>query len=150
VAGQPLHGRVTVDHSTGEITYIARAGFRGTDSFTYTVADEHGARSRPARVTVIVNAPTANDDFAQTTPGAFIVIPVMDNATDPDGNAQLDPATVQVLRGPRHGTFIVNPDGTIKYTPDAGFSGTDDFTYQVSDLAGAASKAAKVTVIVDA
>ena len=30
----------------------------------------------------------------------------------------------------------MNPDGTIDYTPDPGFFGTDSFTYEVCDLAG--------------
>ena len=30
----------------------------------------------------------------------------------------------------------MNPDGSIDYTPDPGFFGTDSFTYEVCDLAG--------------
>ena len=29
----------------------------------------------------------------------------------------------------QHGTVLINADGTYTYTPDAGFSGSDSFTY---------------------
>ena len=38
--------------------------------------------------------------------------------------------------GPTNGTTSVNPDGSIDYTPDPDFFGTDSFTYEVCDLAG--------------
>jgi VCBS repeat-containing protein len=34
---------------------------------------------------------------------------------------------------PGHGTVTVNADGSFTYTPDAGFTGTDTFTYTASD-----------------
>ena len=41
--------------------------------------------------------------------------------------------TVSVIDGPSSGTTEVNEDGTITYTPDANFAGTDSFTYEVND-----------------
>ncbi|KAA9150784.1 esterase-like activity of phytase family protein [Amycolatopsis acidicola] len=34
---------------------------------------------------------------------------------------------------PAHGTLKINPDGSFSYTPEAGFTGTDSFTYSTSD-----------------
>jgi VCBS repeat-containing protein len=34
---------------------------------------------------------------------------------------------------PAHGSVTVNADGTFTYTPQAGFTGTDTFTYTASD-----------------
>ena len=44
------------------------------------------------------------------------------------------PASVTVTVAPAHGTTSVDPPtGAITYTPDADWSGTDTFTYQVCD-----------------
>ena len=48
------------------------------------------------------------------------------------------PATVTVAPGdePANGSVAVNPDGTIDYTPNLDFNGTDTFTYTVTDADG--------------
>jgi hypothetical protein len=43
------------------------------------------------------------------------------------------PETLVAHTNPAHGVLSVNPDGTFSYTPQAGFTGTDTFTYTVSD-----------------
>ena len=45
-----------------------------------------------------------------------------------------------------NGTVVENPDGTLNYTPNAGFVGADSFTYTVSD--GTVGDAASVNVTV--
>ena len=40
--------------------------------------------------------------------------------------------------GPEHGSLVVNPDGSYSYTPQAGYAGTDDFSYRVTDGDGLA------------
>lgn len=40
----------------GFVRYVSDVGFSGTDSFTYTIADNEGARSLPATVTFVVQA----------------------------------------------------------------------------------------------
>lgn len=52
-------------------------------------------------------------------------------ANDMDDNG--DPLTVRLVSGPSRGTLHLNPDGSFLYTPDAGFTGTDIFTYTASD-----------------
>jgi chitinase len=54
---------------------------------------------------------------------------VLDNDTDPEDN----PLTAVLATGPAHGTLDLAPDGSFTYTPAAGFSGTDTFTYRASD-----------------
>jgi VCBS repeat-containing protein len=65
---------------------------------------------------------TTSEDMSKT-------IPVLANDTDADGDVK----TVTGLSQPLHGTAVLNPDGTITYTPNTNFSGTDTFTYTVSD-----------------
>jgi len=50
-------------------------------------------------------------------------------AADADG----DPLTFGVLQGPAHGTVTITPSGVYTYTPNAGYSGTDNFVVTVSD-----------------
>lgn len=137
----------------GTIVYTPAAGFSGTDSFTYTVDDDDGATSNAATVTVTVTAagggntaPVAADDTASTEEGVPVDVNVLANDSDADGT--LDAATVSLQNAPGNGTAEVNADGTVTYTPDAGFSGTDTFSYTVQDDAGAGSDPATVIVTV--
>jgi Bacterial Ig domain len=74
-------------------------------------------------------APVAVDDSAQTVNGFPVTINVVANDSDPDG----DPLTVTGVSDPPNGTAVNNGDGTVTYTPDCGFFGTDSFTYTISD-----------------
>src|SRR5439155_27268274 len=52
------------------------------------------------------------------------------NDTDPNH----DPVTVTTFIQPSHGSVVINPDGTVTYTPNAGFTGASDFfAYRVTD-----------------
>jgi len=59
IAAQPTNGTVSVG-ANGQLTYRSNAGFVGSDSFTYTIADEQSYVSLPATVTVNVTAPPAS------------------------------------------------------------------------------------------
>lgn len=134
--GMPANGTATIAGTS--ITYAPRAGFTGTDSFTYTVRDPAGLTAT-ARVTVTVTAPpqpnrapVAVDDEATTTLANPTTVRVLLNDFDPDG----DPLTVvSALPGIR-GQTRVNPDGTITYTPNVDWCGTDFFVYTIRDPAG--------------
>ena len=116
----------TVSRANGGLTYEPLRGFRGVDSFTYRSTDGD-ATSNLATVTVAVanTAPTADDDTASTGRNRPVTITVLGNDTDPDG----DTLTVTGATAPADGTVQVNNDGTLTYTPAAGFTGTDTFGY---------------------
>ena len=149
VSSQPSHGSATVDPSTGAITYSPASQFFGTDTFTYTVKDVTGGIAGPGRVSVVVNRPTANDDFAETFGTTPVTVNVLDNDTDPDGNDHIDPSTLRLVSLPAHGLVTYSGGGGLTYTAQSGFSGTDRFTYTITDKAGATSNAATVSVVVD-
>ncbi len=67
----------------------------------------------------------ANDDYRHAVADQSAVIKVLAND---DG----DP-TVSNVTQPQHGTAVVNPDGTITYTPNAGYVGVDSFEYSVTN-----------------
>ncbi|MGQ0805505.1 MAG: Ig-like domain-containing protein [Actinomycetota bacterium] len=88
--------------------------------------------------------PVANDDAAVTQEDSPVTLAVLANDTDPDG----DTLFVRSFSDPANGSVIDNPDGTITYSPDAGFVGTDTFTYTASD--GEFDDTATVTITVEA
>ena len=132
--------------------YTPNPGFSGQDTFRYRVKDNQGALSNRARVRVTVlpgaRPPVANDDTAATAANTPVVINVVANDTDADGN--LDPRSVAIATNPRNGGLVNRFDGTLTYTPSAGFFGTDAFAYTVRDGQGATSNVARVTVAVNA
>jgi uncharacterized repeat protein (TIGR01451 family) len=118
------------------MTYTPDPNFTGTDTFDYTACDDGTpALCDTATVTVTVGGvndpPVANDDAAVTDEDTPVVIDVVANDTDPDGN--LDPASVSVTGGPFNGQATANGDGTVTYTPNPDFNGTDSFSYEVCD-----------------
>jgi len=90
-------------------------------------------------VNPVNDAPEAMDDADATTVVTPVTINVLANDTDVDG----DTLNVTSVTNPANGT--VNVVGNqIVYTPDAGFVGTETFTYTISD--GALTDTATVTV----
>jgi VCBS repeat-containing protein len=58
------------------------------------------------------------------------------------------PLVSTVVTAPAHGTVTLAADGSYRYTPDPGYTGTDSFTYLVTDPAGDVSAPALITVTV--
>ncbi len=145
IKANPGFGTVTVNQ-TGVITYTPEGGFRGNDSFRYTVKDATGNESNEALVELTINsAPTASNDSAFTYKGVPVQINVLGNDQDLDGT--LDPSTVRIEAAPGvSGTAEVLPSGAIRFTPAAGFSGDAQFFYSVQDNSGTPSNVARVSV----
>ena len=121
-----------VDNNDGTVKYTPSTDFNGQDSFSYTINDSEGS-SDSATVTVNVNpipdAPVAVDDGVTTDEDTAVTISVLTNDFDPDGTScSLSDAT-----NGTHGATEQNPDGTITYTPDVGFRGSDSFEYTIID-----------------
>ncbi|TFH06798.1 MAG: tandem-95 repeat protein, partial [Candidatus Atribacteria bacterium] len=139
----PANGSVINDGA--EVTYTPNADFSGLDTFTYTISDGNGELAS-ATVTVAVAAvndpPIAQDDAASTNEETAVVIDVLINDSDPDG----DTLAIQSVAQPSRGS-AVNQGADVMYMPDANFTGTDVFTYTVSDGHGKIATAT-VTVLV--
>jgi len=143
----PSFGSISVS-SGGLITYTPfDPGFEGEDSFTYTVADNLGARSESAVVALSTNAgPLAVGDLATTLRGQAVEIDVAGNDVDIDG--QIDLGSIEIVTSPLRGTATPQSDGTVVYTPAAGFVGNDSFAYRISDTQGRHSNVATVGISV--
>ena len=129
---QPPNGLVVINPD-GTVTYTPNPGFIGVDTFTYTICDEDD-NCDTATVTVDVSdeRPQAMDDSATGPSNTPIIMTVAGNDTDPNN----DPLTVNSVTQPANGTVVLNPDGTVTYTPDTGYIGTDIFTYEICDPDG--------------
>jgi hypothetical protein len=145
---KPQFGTATSDGKT--VTYMPNADFNGTDTFSYVVSDGKGGTSTGS-VTVTVNgpdgpnhSPSATPDTIGTTPGTAVTINVLSNDSDPDGDSLL----ISIDTPPSHGTAVVQ-NGQIIYTPQAGYTGIDSFTYIISDGRGGTATAT-VTINISA
>ncbi|HZI25087.1 MAG TPA: tandem-95 repeat protein, partial [Chryseolinea sp.] len=151
LVSSPTHGTVLVNSITGAVTYNPASNFNGNDSFTYQVKDASGATSNTATVAIIIHpvndAPIANPDFATTPEDMSVSISVL--ANDSDIDSALDPSSLLAITSPTNGQAVVAPTtGTISYTPNKNFTGTDSFTYTVKDAEGATSAPVLVTITV--
>ena len=126
------NGEVSIGNN-GEVTYTPDANFNGTDSYTYTVTTDSGD-IETATVSVTVNSvndgPVAANDSATTNEDHAVTVDVLANDSDIDVVDTLQ--VIQVTDG-TNGTAVVNPDGTVTYTPNPDFNGTDTITYTISD-----------------
>jgi subtilisin family serine protease len=141
----PAHGSASVQPDD-TILYTPDPDHAGTDTFDYTIENESGRRatgSVTVTITPINDDPVAANDSATTLIDSAAIIDVLANDSDVDG----DTLAVSGVGTPADGTAVIEADGSITYTPEAGFSGADSFDYQISDGVGG-SASATVTVAV--
>jgi parallel beta-helix repeat protein len=153
----PIHG-ILVNQGDGSFIYSPNQDYRGPDSFIYEICDL-GGLCDTATVNITVtqpnDPPVANDDTANIPEDTVATIDVASSDTDLDGN--LDPTTANSscangstgCLGAANGSLGDNSDGTITYTPNADFNGSDSFVYEICDTLGLCDTAT-VTITVTA
>ncbi|MCP4786979.1 MAG: tandem-95 repeat protein, partial [Fuerstiella sp.] len=132
---QGANGSVVIE-SDGTVTYEANADFNGTDSFTFTLSDGNGGTvTETVNVTVnaVNDAPVTDSESVSLDEDSSVNIAVLDGDTDVDG----DVLTVDSVTQGANGSVAIQTDGTVTYTANANYNGTDSFTYTVSDGNGA-------------
>jgi hypothetical protein len=128
----------------GSYTFTPVPDWNGTvPDITYTIDDGKGASNSTAtailRITVTPVVDIAND--SSTT---HVNVPV---TTTVLGNDSFEGVPVITsTTSPTHGSITVNPDKTITFTPDHGWTGSDSYTYTVTS--GGVTETATVTVTV--
>ncbi len=149
IAGAPANGSVVLNSATGTFTYTPDSNYNGSDSFSVIVSDGNGGTATSVikiGVTPVNDAPTAMDDTATTDESTAVTIAVRGNDVDPDGDA----LTVTGVTQGANGSVVIDAvTGNPIYTPNAGYTGNDSFTYTIDDGNGATSTAV-VTVTVNA
>lgn len=127
-------GTVVIENN--RLVYTPIVGYIGDATIQYSITDGMGGTANStAIVTIKVNqAPVTQNDSASSN-GETITIDVLANDSDPEqGELFLVSATTEF------GTSVVNSDGTLSYTPAAGFEGMDTINYIVKDAQGAQSQ----------
>jgi VCBS repeat-containing protein len=149
----PFFGTLSVDGSSGDVTYTPNADYNGADSFDYTVNDDVGGASNLTAVNITVtpvnDAPTLVDDLGTVAEDDTfgVLITVLVNDTDVDGT--IDPASLAIVSPASNGSLTVDPSfGDVTYIPDPDYFGPDTFTYTVQDDLGLVGSAATVTITV--
>ena len=91
------------------------------------------------------HSPNAVDDNASTKKNTAVTISVLANDSDPDG----DTITLQSKTSASHGT-VTKSGNKIIYTPNTGYTGTDQFDYTISDGRGGTDTATVTVTVTEA
>ncbi|MCG6462088.1 tandem-95 repeat protein [Vibrio parahaemolyticus] len=125
----------------GIATFTPTADWNGSEALTFTATDPSGESvSQTVDFTV---APVADivADKATVVEDTPTIIKVLGNDTF-EGDDQV--VSLDTNNGPANGTVSVNPDGSVTYTPNDNYHGTDSFTYIVTS--GGVSESTTVSV----
>ncbi len=124
----------------GTVRFTPELNYFGPAAFSYTVDDGNGGR---VVGTTVVNLAPVNDapdvvgetvafdeDIVQTIDQALLL------ANDSDVDNLHSDLTIIAVDNATHGVVSINPDGSIRFVPDADYFGAASFTYTVSDGVG--------------
>jgi RHS repeat-associated protein len=126
------HGNLTFNPD-GSFLYVPAQNYLGMDSFTYQASDGILTSAlATVSLSVVPEAPRAVADHYALLPNTTLDMPaagVLANDRDPQGV----PLQAILSSGPVHGTLVLHGDGSFRYTPNAGYIGSDSFSYQASN-----------------
>ena len=152
----------------GVLTFTTAANITGTASVSAYLQDNGGTANGGVNVSgsvtfsITINEandpPTANGDSYETvgntllevsgaqtqSPAVFVSGSVL--ANDADADAGPNPLTASFVSGSAGAVVTMNPNGTFTYVPPAGLTGTDTFTYAVTDGESTANATVTITV----
>ncbi|TOQ95519.1 RTX toxin, partial [Vibrio parahaemolyticus] len=125
----------------GIATITPTADWNGSEILTFTATDPSGESiSQTVNFTVAPVADIVADSVTvvEDTP---TIIKVLGNDTF-EGDDKV--VSLDTNNGPANGTVSINPDGSVTYTPNDNYHGTDSFTYIVTS--GGVSESTTVSV----
>jgi hypothetical protein len=127
----PAHGTAEI-LPDGSVIYRPELDFHGEDLFEYTGRNQDGETAvESVRVTItpVNDPPRARDDDASTTEETPVVVDVLADDFDVDG----DPIRVVRVTQPANGSARRVSDSEIEYTPASDFEGEDSVEYFIVD-----------------
>ena len=132
----PQHGTATLDTIAGQIIYCPDNSFNGVDTIMYAICDS----GMPVlcdtayiiiTVTPINNAPTALNDSITLCSSDSIIISILNNDFEIDG----DSITATILTMPQHGNAAIDSVYQMVYDATYGYEGIDSIAYSLCDNA---------------
>ncbi|EKD51219.1 MAG: calcium-binding RTX family protein, partial [uncultured bacterium] len=133
IVSQPTRGSLShLNAAAGSVRYTPSANQHGTDSFSFSVTDgvhTSNVSTVTLSLTAVNDAPLAQNSTASVDSGATVTIDL--EASDVDG----DSLTYQITTQPTHGTVSAfsSTNGTLTYTPESGYAGSDTIKFKVKD-----------------
>ncbi|HCG5094129.1 TPA: tandem-95 repeat protein [Vibrio parahaemolyticus] len=135
------NSNVLVSIENGIATISPTADWNGSETLTFTATDPSGENvSQTVDFTVapVVDIEADSTNVVEDTP---TIIKVLGNDTF-EGDDKV--VSLDTNNGPANGTVSINPDGSVTYTPNDNYHGTDSFTYIVTS--GGVSESTTVSV----
>ena len=134
VPNSAVGGSVSIDAATGNYSFTPAQNFNGNASFQFT-ANDGSLTSAATAVTLAISgvndAPVAVADSGSTTQGVSVLLNVLANDTDVDGN----PLTITGVGSAANGSVQIE-NGQVRYSPNSGYAGSDAFSYSIADGQG--------------
>ena len=137
----PSHGTISRPNAYNA-SYCPNYGYVGEDSFSYTVCElrpeGQSCATGTATLNVVNQAPNGGADFYNVH-GTTVIGPFLSNDSDPDGDSMTcgDSQHECIINFPQHGSLFGLPQPDKKsYTPAAGYTGPDSFSYNACDSLG--------------
>lgn len=129
--------QVSIEPNQKSVLFTFAPTATGPAVFTYQISDPRGGTATGSVTVGLNRVPLMVADSASTSTGVPVIVKVLANDTDPDG----DPLTITAVSTPTQGSTKISDAGkTITFTPNANSSigtGLQSFTYSVSDGRGA-------------
>jgi len=126
-------------YDNGGFVFIPAENFTGNTLFSYYAEDEND-QSNISNVTILIapddtanSQPTPNSGQYYMNANSMLVISALSGVLANDVDADYDNISVVKVSDPIHGDLTLNQDGSFVYYPQNSFSGTDFFSYKLSD-----------------
>jgi CshA-type fibril repeat protein len=145
-------GEYVLDPATGVVSFTPESDFIGTaDSLPYMVADEMGRVVSSTYTPTVVDPPELSNDSGQSEQGVAQRISIFGNDSPANAGVPFDLATLRLCRPSDtppactqtsvaiagEGTYSINGDGTVTFTPEPEFVGVaTPIAYVVEDVLG--------------
>lgn len=148
VLSPPNHGTVTTTQGNNtQVCYTPDPNYNGKDTLCIIICDNTNLKDTTCiyiQINPVPDAPIAVDDQGFTQVNTPVIIPILNNDSDPDGDVITPTIISQPVNG---GTAVLNANGTVTYTPQNGYAGVDTFKYKICDPSNRCDEAIVVIIV---